>query len=229
MTADETRMQQVSELAERDKKEKGKEIMEALRAATPNWLREPQPGAEGYRTPPLGANPWPLRTQGASDDFQAPFPLPTATTTTPTETATSDVNDYGFKMIDASETDDNGNPVFKVLIFDGYVNGQLPSGMGNDDFILPVGGDGYKIWVEVTYNANTLAITPPTINQGPVIPDSSLGNAFLLLGDVSVTDTSLTPRNAQCGDINVSFIYGALNGAAAIYLLSQVDDPQSTP
>ena len=151
-----------------------------------------------------------------------PDPEPYAQSTVEQTPATADDNNYGFKMIDAS---DNEGP--KVLLIDGYVNGMLVPGMGNDDFILPVGGDGYKIWVEVTYDTITLAITSLNINQGPTIPDSTYGDAYLLLGDVSIDDKdNLTPRNAQCGDINIAFIYGALNGAPAIYLLSQLDDPQ---
>ncbi len=127
-------------------------------------------------------------------------------------------------MIASGAMDDND-----VRFIDGYVNGVLPTGMGSDDFTLTFGGDGYKAWVEVTYDTTTLAITSLTIAQGPTIPTSTLGDAFFLLGDVSITDGILTPRNAQCGDINVEFIYGDINGALALFLLSQIDDPQSVP
>jgi hypothetical protein len=73
---------------------------------------------------------------------------------------------YSFMMEDA--TDNEGA---KVLIHDGEVSanggdGQLPPGMGNDDYILPVNADGDDVWVEVTYDTDTLAITSLSIGTG---------------------------------------------------------------
>lgn len=154
--------------------------------------------------------------------------------------AVADVNTYSFKMIDASN--DPKNPHFKdkpkppvILIIDGSVsdssgNPQFPSGMGNDDFYLQVGGDGYVVWCEITYDTSTLLITSANINQGSSIPASTLGDTFIKLGDITIeSNGTVTPHNTQCGDINLAFIYGALNGAPALYLLSQMDVPQALP
>lgn len=151
--------------------------------------------------------------------------------------ASIDINTYSFKMVDA--TGDPNNPIKPpgraILIYDGQVssNGdapQFPSGMGNDDFYLQITGDGYKVWCEIAYDTTTLAITSSNISQGAVIPTSTLGDAFVLLGSITIEpDGTLTPHNTQCGDINIDLIYGALNGALALFLVSQIDVPQLVP
>jgi len=197
------------------------ELEQALRAPLP-WqtdglgIKGPQPAT--VPSPSTDVNRRSDQPVGSVNRPFEPDPEPSAASTvTQTPTAT-DNNNFGFKMISAGRND--------VVFIDGYVNGVLPDGMGNDDFTLTFGGDGYKAWVEVTYDPVTLAITSRTINQGPTIPDSTLGDAYLLLGDVSIEGGVLTPRNAQCGDINIAFVYGAVNGAPALFLLSQLDDPQ---
>lgn len=211
-------------------------LLKALREAGPGWLEKPQPGAEGFQLPisthafgagePSGWN---------KTDYQAPFPESVTTDVTETTPAPSVIsNIYSFQMDDA--TDNEGA---KVLIHDGEVStnggdGMLPDGMGNDDFILTINADGDDVWVEVTYDTGTLDITSLTIGTGTGIPDSSLGNAYVLLGYVTFGNlnpktgfpTSTDPHNTQCGDINIDQIYGAFNGQPALFLLSQIDAPQ---
>jgi hypothetical protein len=162
--------------------------------------------------------------------YQAPFPETPAAEETTTQPGTdTEFGIYSFRL--ENQTDDEG---VKVLIRDGMVNGVTPTGMGNDDYILPIALDGDNVWVEVTYDTTTLTITSASLNTGTGIPDSTLGTAFLLIGYVN-WDTNpntggpenVIPHNTQCGDINIGFIYGALNGAPALFLLSQIDDPQA--
>jgi hypothetical protein len=140
-------------------------------------------------------------------------------------TGSSNSNIYAFQMDSAGAT--------QILIHDGQVSsnggsGVFPSGMGSDNFTLTV-ADGDQVWVEVTYDTTTLAITSATIANGAAIPDSSLGDAYFLLGYVNIASGATVPHNTQCGDINIAFIYGDFNGAPALFLLSQLDVAQPLP
>jgi hypothetical protein len=200
-----------------------KKLADALRAP-PSWqtdglgIKGPQPATSP--APSVDVNRRSDQPVGSITRPFDPDPAPAAESTVTQAPVTVDDNNYGFKMIASGKKDDND-----VRFIDGFVNGVLPTGMGNDDFTLTFGGDGYQAWVEVTYDPSTLAITSRTINQGPAIPASTLGDAFLLLGDVSITDGILVPRHAQCGDINIGFVFGDVNGTPALFLLSQLDDP----
>lgn len=175
--------------------------------------------------------------------------LPSPAAPPPGSTVT---NIYSFQMDDATNTTvktSDGKPLTpgaKVLIHDGEVSangsdGVVPSGMGNDDFILNIAADGDDVWVEVTYDPTTLTISSATVNTGTGIPNSTLGNAYLLLGYVTFKQDAkgntifnkttglpvgTDPHNTQCGDINIAFMYGAFNAAPALFLLSQIDAPQ---
>jgi hypothetical protein len=218
---------------------------EILRRAQPSFLSIPNRNAGGLIKPESikSFGPFPSAPVDQRSHYQAPFPETVAEAVTQ-QNIVAVSNIYSFQMDDA--TDKEGP---KVRIHDGEVsangdNGEVPDGMGNDDFILGIANDGDNVWVEVTYDTDTLAITSRTIGTGSGIPDSTLGDAYLLLGYVTFAQdakgntiyssktglaTGTDPHNVQCGDINIAFMYGAFNGAAALYLLSNLDAPQPIP
>ncbi len=120
-------------------------------------------------------------------------------------------NDYSFKMVDASTAIDGA----RVLIFDGQLFGPndegYPSGMPSDDtYILPIGGDGYEVWVGYTYDESSGLITSRFIDQGPSTPDNFSGQAYVTLGAVSVNFSGAVPvckpTNFTCGDIIIEVL-----------------------
>jgi hypothetical protein len=205
------------------------DIDQALRDATPRWAKDGF-GLRGPQEEQANIVRRSDQPKGSVDREPRQPAFPPPTDDDPPSVAAVAAQNYNFEMEDASDGDG-----LKVLIHDGFVSAPgadpiMPSGMGSDDFILPVGGNGYKVWVDATYDTTTLLFTSVSINQGPSIPDSSLGHAFFLLGNIVSEDgRTTTPQNSQCGDINVSFIYGAFNAAPALFLQLQADDPQPIP
>jgi hypothetical protein len=120
----------------------------------------------------------------------------------------SAINFYSFELEDASD-----NEGFKVLIHDGQVfgpndDGQSPSGMGSDDYILPIDGDGYKIYLIITQDVDTRDVTSITIDQAPTVPDDSPGVIYVEIGYVVIDDpagSGLVPFNTLCGDLTLAY------------------------
>ena len=121
-----------------------------------------------------------------------------------------DNNQYTFKMSDASEPG-----VAQVLILDGQVfgpnnDGILPAGMGNDDYILPVAGDG-EIYIIITFDAegddgvSGEQVTSMSIAAAPETPDDDGLTMYWTIGAFSVDYSTGTPfvntTNFQCGDV----------------------------
>jgi hypothetical protein len=130
--------------------------------------------------------------------------------------ALPDASHYSFQLENASEGDDA-----KVRIMDGEVNGEVPDGMGTDDYVIDT-HDGGKVTLIITYDNNTLEITSKTFAVYDEIPDAELGVFYIEIGatfvdhDESGHIKEFTTVNTQCGDINFNMIYGAFNGNPAI-------------
>lgn len=117
---------------------------------------------------------------------------------------------YAFKLIDA--TDNEG---LKVLVLDGEVNGQLPEGMGNDDFYLKVvqgnatiddKGNRYTegdIYVRIDYNLDSYDIEDNGISviacKPEDLPEDELGVKIIKLGYVNI----VTPKGQDTPTVNV--------------------------
>lgn len=118
---------------------------------------------------------------------------------------------YSFQIVDAS--DDSGP---KILIYDGQINDELPSGMGGDNYILGA-SNGMEIWAIITYDTTTFAITSRTLGFSG--GDDTLGTLHILIGGVAIdSEGTVKPYNAHCGDIHFTFDFGGLNGQPAVKL-----------
>lgn len=114
---------------------------------------------------------------------------------------------YSFQLFDAS---DNEGP--KVLILDGEVfgtediqdhNGHVPEGMGNDDYILPLGNSDGEIWLVIPVAAGTLAVIDPvTIATGETTPDDTDTIKYVRLGVFTISNNGVGDlTNTHCGDV----------------------------
>jgi hypothetical protein len=165
-------------------------------------------------------------------EFQAPFPLPVATDVTQ-DVSTANANEYSFEL----ELKKIDPQAYTILIHVGYgeINDTPPSGMtGADDYVLTIPGaaDGTEIYAVVTYDTDTLDITSRSLGFDFSVPDSTLGILYIPIGFVDITYgptgaiSEVSPHNRHCGDINISFVYGAANAAPALFELVQFADPQ---
>lgn len=145
--------------------------------------------------------------------------FPTAKSATVTQNATSaagNTTNFSFRLENASVAD-----APKVLINDGEINGEVPIGMGTDTYVLDV-YDGAFVVCTITYDSVTLAITSTSFSAAASMPVSTLGVLYIEIGRIFVDFdaqghiSSFTAVNTQCGDINVAFVYGALNGVPAL-------------
>lgn len=122
---------------------------------------------------------------------------------------------FTFQIVDASE--DVGYTA--VLVYDGLINDELPSGMGGDDFILAA-YDGMTIYAGITYDTDTFEITSRYVDVGEP-PEDEFGFFAVILGGVEVVDngdgsTTVNPYNSHCGDIFFTFDFGGFNGKPAL-------------
>lgn len=145
--------------------------------------------------------------------------FPTAQSASVTQTPGStggNTTNFSFRLENASVGD---SP--KVLINDGEINGEVPIGMGTDTYVLDV-YDGAFVVCTITYDSVTLAITSTSFSAAASMPTSTLGVLYIEIGRIFVDFddqghiASFTAVNTQCGDINVAFVYGALNGVPAL-------------
>jgi hypothetical protein len=156
-------------------------------------------------------------TLGGASGLGSPPSAPAASA--PSLENTVNAGHYSFQIVDATEP--NGSP--QVLIYDGLVNDELPSGMGADNYIVPA-TDGMGVYLGITYDTDTFEINSrwvETTDNGNPPEDDQFGKFYHKLGDVAVaTDSSgnvtVTPSNSQCGDLNFKMMVGAVNGAPAV-------------
>jgi hypothetical protein len=210
-------------------------LLAALAYAEPAWLKDPQPNAEGYQPPQFN----PSESSGPSfagnkTDYPAPFPE--AVTEDVTEQTPQDLGpqpEYSFEL----EFDKiNKDGTVSIIINYGEINFAPPDDMSPDEvFTFDLDTSDEEIWVQVVYDTTTLEITGRTLEYGPTLPDSTLGTLIVPIGyvtwdtDSKGNKTNISVHNRQCGDIKVAFLYGALNGAEALFSLRMYDDGLAVP
>jgi hypothetical protein len=191
--------------------------------------------------PPPGGR-WPLKIEQSPETPPFPTITPPAQTVDDSEEATGDQNnEYGFELeLDAPKgvkAIDVDAGTAKIHVGYGEINDTPPDGMtGDDDYFLTISVDGTEIWAVVTYDTSTLEITSRSLNFGASVPASTFGTLYIPIGFVDISYDPATgkikevnPHNRQCGDINISFVYGSANAAPALFYLSQFGDPEAVP
>jgi hypothetical protein len=121
-------------------------------------------------------------------------------------------NRYSFELIDAS--DEFGA---KVLILDGQVfgpndDGNLPAGMGGDDYIIGV-FDGAEVYLVITVDDDSQNVTSVTIGVGDSTPDdtNAAGESvhYVTIGYIAIDSSGaipiVNPTNALCGDYTLPY------------------------
>ncbi len=215
--------------------------IEALRNAKPSFLSTPNRNASGLSKQDRSFGPFvPSEPQSRHSQFQADFPVVDDAVVADTSGSTN-ANEYSFEL-EVKQIDPRAYTI-DIHVGYGEINDTPPDGMtGADDYVLTIAGaaDGTEIWAVVTYDPNSLAITSRSLNFGFTVPDSTLtstiGTLYIPIGFVDINYnsrtgaiTSVDPHNRQCGDINIAFIYGAVNGAAGIFFLPQYVTPIQIP
>lgn len=220
------------QFVEPEAKPADEQLLRDLINVSPEWLKQPQPGAHGFVSPKLPDQPTYPHSFSNKSDYTAPFPEAiTEDQVIAAATPEENTNEYSFQLdVDFIDAKD-----YTVNIHVGYgeINDTPPDGMtGADDYILfiPGANDGTEIYAVVTYDTTTLAITSRSLAFGFSVPDSTLGTLYIPIGFVDITYdehgtiTGADPHNRQCGDIQLGFLYGAMNGAPALFILNQVLD-----
>jgi hypothetical protein len=215
------------------------DIIAKLRDARPSYqdgrgLRGNQPDSDLAVRLPATASRFEFKTSSVAPS--APFPALPATAPGDGGVAgppSANANEYSFELeLDSIDVD-----AYTIDIHVGYgeINDTPPDGMtGADDYLFTIPGaaDGTEFYAVITYDTDTLAITSRSLAFDFAVPDSTFGTLYVPLGfvDITYTDgkiTEVNPHNRQCGDIVIAFIYGAFNGAPAIFTLRQYGDPQA--
>ena len=110
---------------------------------------------------------------------------------------------HPFQLIDASDRDSGGSITsVNIRIRYGTLAGVAPSGMSLGDeppYILSgLGSDGY-IWLGLTRDAGTGAITSRFIDSGAAVPADTATDGFLEIGNWSLTGDDLSIAQAISG------------------------------
>ena len=118
--------------------------------------------------------------------------------------APAEINNYSFKMVDASTGDNAQVRVMDGLVIDSEGQEFQPGGMGNDQLVLQA-NDGWDVYLEIRFNQNTGAILDVQVHTSPQTPfDLPHGRQHVTLGKVFVDDTPNGPFvlgvNHICGD-----------------------------
>lgn len=125
----------------------------------------------------------------------------------------------------SSSTGDPPVTTYKAKIFDGKVNGQYPTGMGFNNYVLTVPNpNDCLIYVGITFNPTTLAITSvfAATSTAAAYPESrvetpSSGFLYYLIGFTFLdVHNAFHVVNARLGNINFVLIYGSQNGNPAL-------------
>jgi hypothetical protein len=146
------------------------------------------------------------RTWGNADEINSDDDIMTPWALGPVAESGSTV---AFSVIDVS----TGNTL-AIKVLDGHVNFEYPTGMGFDNFVLNI-SSSTTVYLIITYNQTTLAITSRTITTGTT-PDSTAGTVYIELADITVAGGALEIEQLHEGNINMALVYGAFNGAPAI-------------
>lgn len=196
-------------------------MLEVLRDAKPSFLRDGF-GLRGPHSPNIKRQTDFGQGSVNRQQIQNEFPGEDAQTVQQSSGAES-VPKITFICTDVS-TSEAEVTTYKVHVADGEINGELPVGMGDEDFVLTLADptDAF-VYAYVTFNPETLAITSRTVAASSVddVPESRVdeGGGFLvyILAEAFLDDAGLFQViNRRVGDINFEFAYGALNGLPAL-------------
>lgn len=119
---------------------------------------------------------------------------------------------------------------FKVKVVDGRVNGDFPSGMGFDNYVLTIVEESFQeVYVIVTYDTSTLNITSLSLARNDVVPANSSGTLIIPIADIQITydgggSPIMTITQLLSGNIDFSFVYGSFNGAPSLLAVRAFGD-----
>lgn len=96
--------------------------------------------------------------------------------------------DVPFTVVDASTVDTSGTVHLKVLVVDGQVNHQYPTGMGFGNFVLNLIEEPYRqVYIEITFDPTSLAVTSTTVGVSDNPPKSGVANLPAATGPTGAT------------------------------------------
>lgn len=208
----------------------GEKLAKALRDAQPAWLRD----GLGIRGPSVNARSPSLDLHRRSDAptgsvVRQPVPVTAATPAAEPAQAAEPVPILLPFFLSAAGPS-------SVLVADGKINGEFPSGMGTGDYVLeiPDPGDGI-IYAIVTFDALTLAIDSRSlaVTSSGSFPDDTLttttGTLNIQIGFTYLNGETMVVRNNIIGDINFALVYGSYNSAPAILPVAKYADWLAVP
>lgn len=221
------------------------ELLKRLADAQPSFLKDGQ----GIRGNPIkvlsGKTPTTSKynfaiTQPPPETTPFPTPSPSEAGGTQNPGGAAGSNVYGFQL-DLDSIDQTAYTI-DIHVRYGEINLEPPDGMTDADdyvFTIPGANDGEEIWAGIIFDIPTLSLTDRYLDHGLVIPNSTLvgttGTLIVPIGFIDIqyggggSISVVTPRNRHCGDINIGFVYGAVNGSPGLFFLSQLDDPIQLP
>lgn len=106
--------------------------------------------------------------------------------------------EHPFTLLDASAAG-----AAKIRVVYGSVDGQTPSGMSAGDvppYEITVSGVGY-VFVIVTIDSGTGAITSVTLGNGATVPDNSATTFHFTIGSYSVDGSAITLAQSVSGSL----------------------------
>lgn len=199
-------------------KKEGERILKALREAQPSRLRNPPAVVIAPASRQLEWNQGFVIRNERADPFDAPA------TEVAEDAAAAAIPNIAFLLENASNIVD-GEPNNRVNVLDGKINGQYPIGMGFGEYIIDLSNpEDAIIYVGITFNPTTLEITSRFLGESTaaLFPESRVesateGFAYWQLGFTFFdADGAFTIWQTKLGNIDFEFVYGALNGKAAL-------------
>jgi hypothetical protein len=135
--------------------------------------------------------------------------------------------DISFFLSDASVTEgDPPETSNRVLVADGKINGEFPSGMGVGQYILDLDDPADSIiHAIITFDPDTLDILSRDLAAAGsgalptpgIDPDTNIGTFIVMLGFTYFdSDDVFRVTNTHLGHIDFELVYGALNGQPAL-------------
>lgn len=121
-------------------------------------------------------------------------------------------------------------PSNKVLVADGKIDGQFPSGMGFGNYTIDLADPSDAlIYAGATFNPTTLALTSRFlgVSSSGDFPESRVesdtsGFLYWLLSFTYFDGEMFKVVNVRVGDIYTELIYGAQNGQPALFAGAQI-------
>lgn len=149
--------------------------------------------------------------------------------------------DLAFFMSDATTTEGDPPEVSnKILINNGKINGEFPTGMGTEDYVLDVDDPSdCLIHLLVTFDPDTLEILSRDIatstaaafpDDGFDLPTEGVGQFAQMLGFTYFdSDDDFRIHQVYVGDLNFKIIYGQNNGKASALVVPCYSDWMDIP